>query len=221
MPKKRDPRLKKERTKKSRSLAPWLVASLIFVLFLVLLEGGKGGFGREEMRLDQFWQHVKDGEVARVTFLEGRAKGHVVLDSNLKKKIPVNFHSPEHASTSLERLTEEYPAVAYGVEEVGMLRQMLPYFLPLLLLILLFYFFFFRQLRSPGGIGGSLLSFGKSRARLASKEENRVTFADVAGVDEAKEELEEIIEFLKNPSKFQRLGGRAPRGVHSGSRLGQ
>lgn len=85
--------------------------------------------------------------------------------------------------------------------------------LPWVLIIVVFYFLFFRQLRSPGGPGGNILSFGKSRARLAGQESTGITFADVAGIEEAKGEVTEIVEFLKNPQKFQRLGGRIPHGV--------
>ena len=81
--------------------------------------------------------------------------------------------------------------------------------LPMLLLLGL-WIFFMRQMQSGGN---KALSFGKSRARLLSDKQNKVTFADVAGVDEAKEELQEIIEFLKDPQKFQKLGGRIPKGV--------
>ncbi|MBN2457403.1 MAG: ATP-dependent zinc metalloprotease FtsH [Sedimentisphaerales bacterium] len=83
--------------------------------------------------------------------------------------------------------------------------------LPIIVLIGIFYFLFARNLRS--GAGGMLMSFGRSRHRLHGKDRAKVTFEDVAGVEEAKEEVAEIIEFLKNPKKFQRLGGRIPRGV--------
>lgn len=83
---------------------------------------------------------------------------------------------------------------------------------PWALIIAFFYFVLFRQMRAPGA-GGGILSFGRSRARLASREHTNITFDDVAGVDEAKEEVKEIIAFLKNPTHFQRLGGRIPRGV--------
>jgi cell division protease FtsH len=85
-------------------------------------------------------------------------------------------------------------------------------FLPWALLLGLAWFFFFRQMRATTGPGG-ILAFGRSRARLAGKERRKVTFADVAGVEEAKEEVGELIEFLKDPAKFQRLGARIPRGV--------
>jgi len=91
------------------------------------------------------------------------------------------------------------------------LPLLIQWVLPLLILVGFFYFVFARNLRS--GAGGMLMSFGRSRHRVQSKEKMKVTFEDVAGVEEAKEELAEIIEFLKNPRKFQRLGGRIPRGV--------
>ncbi len=84
--------------------------------------------------------------------------------------------------------------------------------IPWVLIIGLLWFFIIRQMRSPGG-GGGVLSFGRSKAMLVNKEKTDVTFADVAGIEEAKEEVTEIIEFLKNPAKFSRLGGRIPRGV--------
>ncbi len=89
--------------------------------------------------------------------------------------------------------------------------QFLGFAIPLIIIIALMYFFFFRHMRSPGG--QNILSFGKSRARLSRQEHTKITFDDVAGIDEAKEEVQEIVEFLKNPEKFRRLGGRLPRGV--------
>ncbi|MGH7297016.1 MAG: ATP-dependent zinc metalloprotease FtsH, partial [Polyangiaceae bacterium] len=85
-------------------------------------------------------------------------------------------------------------------------------FLPVLLLFALVWFLLFRQMRTPGA-GGSVLSFGKSRPLLASKDKSGVTFKVVAGIEEAKDEVKEVIEFLRNPEKFRRLGGRIPRGI--------
>ncbi|MBX3374579.1 MAG: ATP-dependent zinc metalloprotease FtsH [Phycisphaeraceae bacterium] len=92
--------------------------------------------------------------------------------------------------------------------------ELLTPLIPILLLFAIIWFFIARSMRSAGGgPGGMLGSFGKSRHRVSSKATINITFADVAGVDEAKDEVQEIVEFLKNPSKFQRLGGRIPRGV--------
>ncbi|MCL2647290.1 MAG: ATP-dependent zinc metalloprotease FtsH [Phycisphaerales bacterium] len=91
----------------------------------------------------------------------------------------------------------------------GILLGLVPY----ILLFVVVWFFFLRQIRSAGGGIGMLGNFGRSRHRLLSKEHTNVTFDDVAGIEEAKEELHEIVEFLKNPKRFQRLGGRIPRGV--------
>ena len=82
--------------------------------------------------------------------------------------------------------------------------------LPFLLIALLLYFFLFRQIRMAGK---GAMSFGKSKARMLNKERNKTTFKDVAGVDEAKEEVSELVEFLRDPKKFQKLGGKIPKGI--------
>lgn len=116
------------------------------------------------------------------------------------------------------RLEIKHHALAGGKDTLkasqsnNWMTQLLLTLAPWVLIIGIFWFFLMRQMRSPGG-GGGVLSFGRSRAQLISKEKSNVTFDDVAGVDEAKEEVEEIIEFLKNPTRFSRLGGRIPRGV--------
>ena len=100
--------------------------------------------------------------------------------------------------------------VTFKKDEGGsFLTPMLTILLPMVFLLVMFYLFM-RQLQAGGG---KAMSFGKSRARLLSESQNKVTFADVAGIDEAKDEVEEIIAFLKDPKKFQRLGGRIPKGV--------
>jgi len=111
----------------------------------------------------------------------------------------------------LQELLREHNT-PYRVEEAdsnGMWTSVLVTWLPMIFLLVIF-FFFMRQLQASGG---KAMSFGKSRARLLNESQNKVTFADVAGIDEAKDDCEEIIAFLKDPKKFQRLGGRIPKGV--------
>ena len=96
------------------------------------------------------------------------------------------------------------------VNKVSVWNSPLMHFLPIFLVILLIYFFFRHQLRSAGR---GAMNFGKSRAKMMAVEKNKVTFKDVAGVEEAKEEVWELVEFLKDPKKFQRLGGNIPKGV--------
>ena len=99
---------------------------------------------------------------------------------------------------------------AHKEEEASLLMQIFISWFPLLLLIGV-WIFFMRQMQGGGGRGA--LSFGKSKARMLTEDKNNVTFEDVAGVDEAKEEVGELVEFLQDPSRFQKLGGRIPRGV--------
>jgi cell division protease FtsH len=114
----------------------------------------------------------------------------------------------------LTELVRSHPNCELGMTQsnnivYNLILPMLPY----VLIFILIWFFFLRQIRSAGGGIGMLGNFGRSRHRLLSKEHTNITFNDVAGIEEAKEELAEIVEFLKNPKRFQRLGGRIPRGV--------
>ena len=113
-----------------------------------------------------------------------------------------------------EYLRANAPSAAFrNVSNQNLLVNILLPFIPWLLVLAFLYVVIFRQLRNGGGAGGMLGNFGRSKHKITSKEHTNVTFDDVAGVEEAKEEVMEIVEFLKNPKKFQRLGGRIPRGV--------
>ncbi|MDO8519273.1 MAG: ATP-dependent zinc metalloprotease FtsH, partial [Deltaproteobacteria bacterium] len=117
---------------------------------------------------------------------------------------------PAGSEKAVELITQSDARVEFKKEaETPIWQQLLFSWLPMLLLFV-FFFFFMRQIQIGGG---KALSFGKSKARLLSENQKKMTFADVAGVDEAKEELQEIIEFLKEPHKFTKLGGRIPKGV--------
>jgi len=113
----------------------------------------------------------------------------------------------------LQRLLAELPDAPIKFERPNQFVLVLVSMLPWILFLGIIWFVIFRQIRSAGGGAGMLGNFGRSRHRVSAKEHTNVTFADVAGVDEAKEEVQEIIEFLKAPKKFQRLGGRIPRGI--------
>ncbi|MHC4124627.1 MAG: ATP-dependent zinc metalloprotease FtsH, partial [Planctomycetota bacterium] len=135
-----------------------------------------------------------------------------VVDKNNKtiQAFTVDY-KPEVVGERLGELLEESGVKWEFTKPKTWLYTLLNMLFPVLILIGLFYFLFARNVRS--GAGGMLMSFGRSKHRLHSKDRVKVTFEDVAGVEEAKEEVAEIIEFLKNPKKFQRLGGRIPRGV--------
>ncbi len=164
------------------------------------LGGGKGGFAEftrakvEEERLYLWTDPAVDGKLP-----EGRPQ-YVV-------KLPPNAISEEQLLAKLSRI----PGFEYDSSNTVLLN-ILYMVAPWVVLLGLFWFFFIRQFRGPGGAGG-VLSFGKMRARQANRDQSRITFDDVAGINEAKEEVREVIEFLKNPERFQRLGGRIPRGI--------
>jgi len=204
----------------SRSLMSWLlIISLLIVLFMVLNNG------RQTMEIaswDQFKQiiepaakKIKDN---RVTIENDRIVADVLPGEP-------GFQSDSKGtriSFSIDASTREWyrkELQTLGVDHnnrigTSIWLQIIVSILPVLLVIGLIWFFISRSIRNVGaGPGGMLGSFGKSRHRISSKDTVDVTFADVAGVDEAKEEVREIVEFLRNPAKFQRLGGRIPRGV--------
>ena len=170
----------------------------------------------DKIAWSEFVSHVENGHVESITVKETEVTGQFSPDylgsqPDKNKRFVVNYY-PEVHGQWLAKLLQEHPEIKNDTAAQRIwLFLLMQWILPLLLLIGFFYFIIGRNLR--GGAGGMLMSFGRSKHRLAGKDKVKVTFEDVAGVEEAKDEVAEIIEFLKNPRKFQRLGGRIPRGV--------
>jgi len=156
------------------------------------------------MDYSTFVKEVKDGKVARVTI---QGKTIQVLTRSDER---FNVYAPNDPVLINDLLAHDVLVDAKPEEEPSLLMNILISWFPLLLLIGV-WIFFMRQMQGGGGRGA--LSFGKSKARMLTEEKNKITFEDVAGVDEAKEEVEELVEFLRDPTRFQKLGGRIPRGV--------
>ncbi len=184
-----------------KNLALWLVIGLIMVLVFNIFNQGQAP--EKEVIFSEFMAKVERGEISEVTIKGSDIRGKTTDGSAFRT---YSAQDPE-VIPSLRKKGVRI-AVKPADSNPWYVNALLSW-LPMLLFIGV-WIFFMRQMQ---GGGAKALSFGKSRARLLSEKQNKVTFADVAGVDEAKEELQEIIDFLKNPQKFQKLGGRIPKGV--------
>jgi cell division protease FtsH len=185
-----------------KNIAIWLIVAL--VLMTVFNQFGIKKADETQVVYSQFIQEVKDGRIAKVT-IDGRVLRGVTNDGKR-----FNTYAPSDPWLVSDLLKNNVVVEAKPDEEPSLLMNIFVSWFPMLLLIAV-WVFFMRQMQG-GGRGGAF-SFGKSRARMLDENNNQVTFADVAGCDEAKEEVGELVEFLRDPSKFQKLGGRIPRGV--------
>ncbi len=181
----------------------WLVIVLCAVLLWQVVTSSKGGAKESEVSFSQFMTDVDQGKVKEVTVTGPDVKGKLADGSAFHTTVPSNYPDMYKALrdkgvniTIHDQQSNSWPS---------WLLQMSP-----LILIGALWFIMIRQMQTGGN---KALSFGKSRARLLSMQQKKVTFKDVAGADEAKEELREIIEFLREAQKFQKLGGRIPKGV--------
>ncbi|MBU0594452.1 MAG: ATP-dependent zinc metalloprotease FtsH [Gammaproteobacteria bacterium] len=185
-----------------KNVAIWLVIAL--VLMTVFNQFGARQTAQSQIEYSQFIDEVKSGKIAKVTI-----EGHVLKSvTNDGKRFTT--YAPSDPWLVSDMLKSGVVVEAKPEEEPSFLMNIFVSWFPMLLLIGV-WVFFMRQMQG-GGKGGAF-SFGKSKARLLDEATNTVTFADVAGCDEAKEEVSELVEFLRDPSKFQKLGGRIPRGV--------
>ncbi len=187
-----------------RNLALWVIIALLLVVLFNLFQPGATRPASSQVAYSDFISEMNTGHVRDVV-IQGRTVSGQLNDGR-------NFqtYTPEDP-TLVQRLTDKGVRVIAKPEDDGvnpLLHYLLSWF-PMLLLIGI-WVFFMRQMQSGGG---RAMGFGKSRARLLTEKQGRVTFDDVAGIDEAKSELQEIVEFLRDPQKFQRLGGKIPKGV--------
>jgi len=186
-----------------KNMAIWLVIAL--VLMTVFNQFSVRQPSQTAMEYSQFINEMNQGRIAKV-IIEGR-----VLRGTKSDGRQFMTYSPSDPWLVSDLLKAGVIVEARPEEEPSMLMNIFVSWFPMLLLIGV-WIFFMRQMQG-GGKGGGAFSFGKSKARMLDKNSNTVTFADVAGCEEAKEEVFELVEFLRDPTKFQKLGGRIPRGV--------
>jgi cell division protease FtsH len=188
----------------TKNLALWVIIGLLLIALFNLFQNPSGRGPQANLAFSDFIAEVDNGRVRDVTIQGNTISGHFSDGRSF------STYAPEDPNL-VQRLTDRGVRITAAPVDDSMpsLLGVLVSWFPMLLLIGV-WIFFMRQMQSGGG---KAMGFGKSRARLLTEKQGRVTFNDVAGIDEAKEELQEVVEFLKHPQKFQQVGGRIPKGV--------
>jgi len=190
----------------TKNLILWLVIAMVLMAFFNGSLTSREDARSQTVDYSTFLQQVKQGSIRHVT-IEGDGK---TITATTTTGETYKTHSPDDPGLVGDLIDNNVEIQAKPTEEPSFLAQMLINWFPLILIIGV-WIYLMRQMQGGGGRGA--LSFGKSKARMLTEENNKVTFEDVAGAEEAKEEVQELVEFLRDPSRFQKLGGRIPRGV--------
>jgi cell division protease FtsH len=187
-----------------RNFAIWIIIGLLLIALYNLFQNPRPGTRANEISYSNFLTDVESRNIRSVTISGNQVSGQFADGRNF------NTYAPNDPKL-IERLHDKNVNIQVRPNEDDMpsILSVLVSWFPILLLIAV-WIFFMRQMQSGGG---RAMGFGKSKAKLLTEKQGRVTFDDVAGVDEAKEDLQEIVEFLRDPQKFQRLGGRIPHGA--------
>jgi len=187
----------------AKNIILWVIIAFILMTIFKHLSGPSNS---TEINYSQFLQDVYDGKVAKVNFTGRTINGERSDGSHF-----VTYSAETDNSALIKELRDHNVTFAAEQPDQGLLTQIFISWFPILLIVG-FMIFLMRQMQGGGG-GRGALSFGKSRARMLGEDQVKINFNDVAGVDEAKEEVAELVEFLRDPGKFQKLGGKIPRGV--------
>ncbi len=187
-----------------RNFAIWLVILFMLMGLFQVFQSSTRSVSVSDKSYSQFVTDVDAGSVTSVTITENVVSGTLRDGSRFETVIPQGADVINRLQDRGVQITARQP------EGNSLWGALLTSWLPFIVIIGV-WFFFIRQMQG-GGRGGAM-GFGKSRAKLLTETQGKITFEDVAGVDEAKQDLEEIVEFLRDPGKFQRLGGKIPRGV--------